>query len=342
MDALLFASTLIAQVNFLRRSNKMGNYFPSKANASNLLLLEPAMNGDLSAIEAAVADVPKEMIANALNSTDAAGNAAIHGAIFGGNLNVVEFLALNGASIVSANGLGCTPIWLAAGYNRIEILIFLLQHLKDTELETSNNTGDSPFIAAASKGHFKVCRILLENVTDPSTLKTDVNHSKDSALSVALAAGVNDKDEITMLSDSSVLNRLNSKGVTPLLIACERDLATAVHTLIQLGANTEILDANGHSILAVAAFCGSNDVVDLLLNNPTASKIDLLDKVNTLSGCSPLWLASRAGHVKCTRLLLHAGADTSLANKDGLTPLQVAEKHNRMDIMETLTASFSG
>jgi ankyrin repeat protein len=40
--------------------------------------------------------------------------------------------------------------------------------------------------------------------------------------------------------------------------------------------------------------------------------------------------------LKCARELLAAGADTSLENADGLTPLEAAEKFQRPDFVQLL------
>lgn len=48
---------------------------------------------------------------NYVNRTDASGNAAIHGAVFGGHLEVLKFLVETcGANLTIKNGLGCSPL----------------------------------------------------------------------------------------------------------------------------------------------------------------------------------------------------------------------------------------
>lgn len=344
MDVLLFAATSTAHAYLLQRSSRMGNATSCKKNEAELLL-EPAIMGDLHTIQSLVAAVvPPNIASTLLNQQDAAGNAAIHGAVFGGHLAVVEYLAENGASLELQNGLGCSPTWLAAGYNHAPILDFLLRQtvIGKSALLTPNKTGDSPLIAAASKGHAEICKMLIEHATEKGVaveLKRAANQSNDTALSVAIGAGIENEELIEMLCDAEVLNLVNAKGVTPLLIACERDLATAARKLINLGADTCAKNATtGDSILAVAAFCGSSNVVELLLNKNDPNQPLLNVQSSVKSGCTtPLWLATRAGHVNCARLLLEAGADASIMNKEGMTPLQAAEKYKRPDMVELLT-----
>lgn len=341
MDVLLFVASATAHVYLLHRlgGTSMGNT-ASQNKGVERLLVEPAMNGDLAKIQSAVAKLPSTDIPIFLSQQDANGNAAIHGAVFAGQVAVVEYLAANGASLELQNSLGCSPTWLAAGYNQARILEFLLHRLnKSSALLTPNTTGDSPLIAAASKGHTDICKQLLEKAEAlgvTTELRCGVNHSKDTALSVALGAGIQDDDLILMLCCPSILNQVNDNGVTPLLIACERDLPVAVRSLVTAGADASVQDTAGDSILAVAAFCGNESVVELLLSKPPHGS--LLNGASTTTGCTPLWLATRAGHLKCTKLLLEAGADATAANKDGLMPRQAAEKFKRPDMVDLFVA----
>ena len=119
----------------------MGNKASSPPPAA-APLLQPAMEGDLDRVKQDVEDFLAMLqgpsgaaaavhgrLATFLNQQDGAGNAAIHGAVFCGHLSLVQYLAENGASLELANGLGCTPLWLAAGYNRLEVLQYLMDHV---------------------------------------------------------------------------------------------------------------------------------------------------------------------------------------------------------------------
>jgi ankyrin repeat protein len=355
----------------------MGNSASASASSSekqddelSLSLMESAMTGDLPTIQAA-ADayilIEKEKeeggqheLTTFFNRQDGAGNALIHGAVFGGHLNVVKYLATNGgASTLSLpNKLGCSPLWLAAGYNHLSILEFLLLSKNNLDKEqaeaftllATNSTGDTPLLAAASKGHSQICKTLMEHAERKGfavaeKLKCMTNKSKDSALSIAIGAGIGEQ-VFDLLSHESVVNLVNTKGVTPLLIACERDFPAMVRKLIDAGVS--VVDSkdvtSGDSALAVAAFCGSKDVVELLVvkqgdydEKQQLELQQLLNGASSKSGCTPLWLATRAGHVDCVRLLLEAGADVTAANKDGFTPLQAAVKYKRQDMVELLT-----
>jgi ankyrin repeat protein len=346
MDKLLFGASAMIHALLLRRATTVGSASSvQKGNCLSSRLLELSIQGDLPQIVELVANYggTSNGVASFINTQDKAGNAAIHGAVFGGHLKVVEYLLSKGASVDLLNGLGCSPVWLAAGYNHKAILKILLEIGGPSRLMTANRHGDSPLIAAASKGHADVCRQILEFAENSGlgkSLKCVMNQSNDTALSVAVGAGVEDTDLIALLCDESTLDHVNSKGLSPLVIACERDLALAAQTLIDLGANTRIKDAMGYSILAVASFCGSSHVVNLLLaqNDPAIQREQLINTQSEASGCTPLWLATRAGHDDCVRQLIAAGADATIASIHGLTPLQVARKYERAELVELLSA----
>ena len=209
-----------------------------------------------------------------------------------------------------------------------------------------NCTGDTPLLAAASRGHVEVCRLLLEAVEKHSGGSAvdairRTNNSGDTPLAVAVGAGHGDelldlflRYDIANDSDKAedrALNMRNRNGLTPLLVACERNSAAIALKLVEAGA-LPIRDSNGKCPLAVASFCGCDDVVEALLSIEIGKQ--LLNDQDEAGGCTPLWLASRTGNAKMVRLLLDAGADATIKNNDGLTPEEAAIKYDKRKVME--------
>lgn len=317
-------------------------------------LVEPALDGDLDRIKSLVgafeakyilsndqdSGFPDPKLVAFVNGQDASGNGAMHAAVFKGNLSIAEFLHYCGASLITSNNMGCSPLWLAAGYNHIELVEWLLQHLPEDDtvrkeaLMQTNTTGDSPLLAAASRGNLEVCQRLLDLAQEHNVeLKGQHNKSLDTPLSVTMA-GMEEPSPalVNLLADASIMNEPNSKGLTPLLVACERNWSKSVEALIEKGASLNVRDTTGNSPLAVAAFCGSHDVLELLIKREPA----LLNEPSPSSGCTPLWLSVRAGHLQCCQTLLDSGADATVPNQEGLTPLDVATKHKRDEFVALL------
>ncbi len=85
-------------------------------------LLPPAMQGDIAEVKRLVGiyiadhkkvigDGENKGLSSFANRTDKAGNAAIHGAVFGGHTEILKFLVETcSSSLVIKNDLGCSPM----------------------------------------------------------------------------------------------------------------------------------------------------------------------------------------------------------------------------------------
>jgi len=84
--------------------------------------------------------------------------------------------------------------------------------------------------------------------------------------------------------------------------------------------------------LHYAAFCGLHDVVEALaIEHPQDVNSPNFDNEST-----PLYLASREGHVEVARLLLKYGADLAAQTKDGWTPLHRAPDRGNVKLAQLL------
>jgi len=339
----------------------MGQSISRSGGAGNAALLQACISGDMEEVKRQVGRhiaSDKCSLADFVNKPcDSQGNAAVHGCAFGGHQEILQFLVEDcGADALSArNDLGCSALWLAAGYNHAEVLKYLLGRiaaistlvLSPAEIVMGENcTGDTPLLAAASRGHVEVCRLLLEAVEKHSGGSAvdairRTNNSGDTPLAVAVGAGHGDelldlflRYDIANDSDKAedrALNMRNRNGLTPLLVACERNSAAIALKLIEGGA-LPLRDSNGACPLAVASFCGCDDVVEALLSIDVGKQ--LLNDQDEAGGCTPLWLAARTGNAKMVRLLLDAGADATIKNSEGLTPEEAAIKYDKKKVMD--------
>jgi len=370
----------------------------------------------------------RRKIQSLIMQMDSNGNTPIIGAIYSGHLSIVQYF-LNEWFLTTdddakdendddttlllemlrcKNGMGCSPLWIAAGYGRDEILQYLIQTIAtvtatktlqsgegqyDLLLEmigAPNETGDSPFLAAVSKGHSKICQLLLESIHEYTTTTTvnrrqnqrtevvssfydllcQTNKAGDTPLSVCVSCG-HDGELFSLLLDweekglqdqksqqqslpERPLDRKSPKGgVTPLLLACERNNVRIVEELIcnrrstlhSVGVVSKMLakcDDQGRSPLAVASFCGCMEVVQKLLSLITTEieeeiKDIIREMINEKDqhGCTPLWLASRTGNAKMVQVLLNAGADKTLTDaKERRTPEEVAIHYKKDKVVD--------
>ncbi|CAG0903591.1 unnamed protein product [Cyprideis torosa] len=138
-----------------------------------------------------------------------------------------------------------------------------------------------------------------------------------------------------------MINAQIKDGRTPLHLASEKGDAASLEVLVREGrADPWIRDENGWLPMHSAAWFGQPEAVRFFLkyNASHPERGDMLNE-RDYKGNTPLSCAVQEGHVKCVRLLLEAGADVTIANEEGETPLDLAEEGS--DILSLLTCKLS-
>ncbi|RZM04018.1 MAG: ankyrin repeat domain-containing protein [Variovorax sp.] len=162
-------------------------------------------------------------------------------------------------------------------------------------------------------------------------------------------------------------NTRDEKGQTGLLLALREPSPRVIDVLLASPkTNVEARNENDESPLMLAAIRGQRDLVQKLVtrdadvNKPgwtplhyaassTAStgQVEimklLLDKyafidAQSPNGTTPLMMAAMYGTTASVKLLLDEGADTAMKNQQGMTALDFAQRGNRPDAVELLTA----
>ncbi|CEG45737.1 FOG: Ankyrin repeat [Plasmopara halstedii] len=98
------------------------------------------------------------------------------------------------------------------------------------------------------------------------------------------------------------------------------DDAKTVQLCLESGQNVNESDHLGRTALHWAAMSGSDEVLSLLVRSGV-----YIDQKDTLDGLSALHYAAFYGHIKCTRLLVVAGASLTIMDNRKLNPLQLTE-----------------
>jgi ankyrin repeat protein len=151
-------------------------------------------------------------------------------------------------------------------------------------------------------------------------LATRGNHVEAARMLIAAGADVNAKDNI---QDS------------PFLYAGAEGRNEILKMTLEAGADLKSTNRYGGTALIPAAHHGHVETVKILL----ATAIDK-DHVNTL-GWTALLEAVILGdggrtYIEIVRLLVEAGADVNIADRDGVTPLVHAKRHGYSEIARIL------
>lgn len=357
----------------------MGHLFSSQSTTTSTLpksstLIQHAIDGDLESIKVLVGKYiasyeNSEALVTAydpnlqryIDLPDSQGNTPLIGAVFKDHVDIASFLLEKcGADYTIKNDLGCSPLWIVSGYSNISCLNYLIDHVLSKEipaeekiafLSQKNKNGDSPFLAAASRGSVVVMKTLFQAIEKCSMVDDVVirqqwsllctkNKAGDTSISVAAGGGFKEcVNELLLMEDKCitrlqndevmkierVLNMKNSNRLTPLMIACERNHQEIVQLLMEHNAIITV-DSKERSPLAIASFCGCLDVAEYLLS---LEKFKAMLNEKDVNNCTPLWLAARTGNLKMVKLLLEAGADASIVGAEGLSILEVAEKFKK-------------
>lgn len=139
-----------------------------------------------------------------------------------------------------------------------------------------------------------------------------------TALTIAAESKSLDATKLLLANGADVASR-DQIGGTPLTWAAGMGSPETVAALVETGADINVVDANGLSPLLWAAGIGSPDTVKYLLDHKATITI-----ADNITGDTALMRAARSGKPESLRLLITAGGDVNIVNKQGLTPLLVA------------------
>lgn len=150
----------------------------------------------------------------------------------------------------------------------------------------------------------------------------------------------NDVGNLTKLNEfldkysghSEIIDALNDNLSTGLHIAAWKGLKKATESLLKTGASVSVPDSSGGYPFHIASMLGYVDIVRVLLDKDTSN----IDKPYLSSGFTALNRAAYCGEKSTVELLLGYGADLTIKDSDGWTPIMSATLDGNLDIMELL------
>uniref|UniRef100_A0A1B0CK24 Transient receptor potential cation channel subfamily A member 1 n=3 Tax=Lutzomyia longipalpis TaxID=7200 RepID=A0A1B0CK24_LUTLO len=240
---------------------------------------------------------------------DSEGNVPLHSAVHGGDIKAVELCLKSGAKISTQQHDLSTPVHLACAQGALDIvkLMFTLQPKeKKVSLSCTDVQRMTPLHCASMFDHPDIVEYLVENGAD--------------------------------------INALDKEHRSPLLLSASRAGWRTVHTLIRLGANISLKDANNRNVLHLVIMNGGRLEEFAMEVSKAQSQSHLLQLLNEKdnTGCSPLHYASREGHIKSLQNLISLGACINLKNNNNESPLHFAARYGRFNTVRQLLDSEKG
>lgn len=137
--------------------------------------------------------------------------------------------------------------------------------------------------------------------------------------------------EIKLLfdNDKNIVNAIDEKGSSMLILACYRGNQEVAHFLIENGANLNYISNNGTALMA-CVFKSEFQLVDELIKKNI--NLDLTD----VNGLTALMLAVQIKNVEMVKKLLNAGANKELKCKQNKTAFEYAVFSNNEEIINLL------
>ena len=240
----------------------------------------------------------------------------LHFAAEGGHLSVVSLLLKQPSVNPNLKDYtGQTALFKAANNGHHDVVELLLQQ-KGVDPDAVSHDGFTPLLQAIFEKHQKVVRLLLDRA-DVNPNQCDTTY-KQTPLWMASTAG-DDILAMFLARKDIEINGQSHFSETPLYQAIQHKRLSAAKMLLAAGADPNIPAHETRTALSWAAAEGSEESVELLLQQPSIA----LDTPDTF-GQTPLLRAADAGHTKSVRMLLNKGANIKHADNESRTSLSLA------------------
>lgn len=236
-------------------------------------------------------------------------------ACYNGNFEMVKLLVSHGANVNWSNKDGFTPLMAAVETNNLKIVRYLLQNKARVNISTLKDK-TTPLHIACFNGN-KECAELLVVAGANVNAKNLYN-----ATPVITAALYGNNELIDYLKSSgAVLNKDNANELALGMISNGNSKNTEF--LTELGANINISDKNGKTLLHTAAENKDFKSAEFLIRNGSNTNAEM--KTEEDNNITPLMLAVIASDFDMVKLLLENGASVDTKEKNlGAAPLDIA------------------
>ena len=264
-----------------------------------------------------------------INAKSKSGNTPLHrAALRNENLDIITALIQAGSDIHAKNKDGYTAEDIDRGGIKIALKV-ILKDLKDL----GGINWQTAVVADVAKADLSA-RL---PITGETVLHSAAQYSTPEVVAALIATRVGSRDKngatalhaavksgnvgvFAILIDKININTQDKNGNTPLHYAVIANQQQAVLLLLENGVDAAISNANGATALHAAVKSGNVDALAVLIDK---ININAQDK----NGNTPLHYAVFANQQQAVLLLLENGADATISNANGKTPLALADEN---------------
>jgi ankyrin repeat protein len=232
------------------------------------------------------------------------------------------------------------------------------------EIDAIGACGHTALMAAAYYGHRSVIKVLLAAGADPNLLSDGYDGLGFGMTALMFAASsffASDRHLVAkqLVMAGADVNQQGAGSKTAIMYAALAGAGyrTCVETLISAGADLDLRDDRGHTVLSLVAAAENYQMFNLLLQAGAsteglesiqliqAATIGNLDRVQSLLSArvnldldrgAAIGNAAAAGHTQVVDLLIRAGANVNLSNNSGFTPIASAAHAGYREIVRLL------
>ncbi len=233
-------------------------------------------------------------------------------------LSCIKILIGSGAKINHRGSDGCTPLMHAAKNGFKDIVQFLCENHANLNLQ--NNAYKTAVSLAAEFNRPCCLQILIKSGADVS-LKTSFGETALD-LSTSKRNGCVYNDCVSILEEHANI---------ALWRAVDSGCLVNVEKAIDSGAHVNQKDSNGWTPLMHGALRGFKEIVELFCRKGANLNVQSFLTKNTAAS-----FATIHNNASCLKILITHGADISLKNYSGETPLDIATKQKHSDCTQVL------
>ena len=160
-----------------------------------------------------------------------------------------------------------------------------------------------------------------------------------SSQTLMTAVKANDSAQVRRLIAAGVdVNAADAGGDIPLIMAAYLGHTEITRLLLEAGADVTAVDSGMKATaLHAAAYAGRTEPARLLIQHGVA-----IDAQGPYNGYTALHDAIWQNNVETARVIVEAGADLTLRNHEGQTPLEMAKARGRKQIVAMIEQRQAG